>query len=183
MLRSPRLVCGSMMPVSQMPSSPRRYSWMSPAFRAPSRMMTDWGNSRRGLEREVVKASGTPDGERLAAWAPSTTGGRLFDTRDGAYNPGGGVPDPYRPVVAGGGEPAAGRGDRHRSHPVGMASKGGPLMSSGVPEAPCDRLSRHAVMSTGTVRRGAGQEIRIAAKTDAKAGRCSFIQRHMPDPA
>ena len=52
----------------------------------------------------------------------------VVDPHDGADSAGGGVPDPHRAVAAGGGQPGAVRGDRHRPHRAGVAGEGGALL-------------------------------------------------------
>ena len=63
--------------------------------------------------------------------APGTICKRAFDPHRGADSTGGRVPDPHRPVAAGGGQPGAVRGDRHRPHRVGVAGEGGALLAGG----------------------------------------------------
>ncbi len=72
--------------------------------------------------------SSPPEASQLPSGATATAvTAPVWPVQDGPLLPGGRIPDPHRPVLAAGGQPAAIRRHRHRRHPAGVAGQGGPL--------------------------------------------------------
>ena len=77
------------------------------------------GSQIRTVPSSLAVASQLPSGAIATAHTPP-----VWPVRVWRWVPVTRIPDPHRAVVAGGGQPAAVRGDRHRLHPAGVAGEG-----------------------------------------------------------